>query len=193
VNPPVNKLKEKYQHILDFCLLVKSFYPKEVVTINSNEYYQKLIHSLASEEKQMVNLLVHHLTRLFQNHRVNRSKRIIEIAEEDILTALEITSNILNPEAFLKPIERGHYIQLQLAFPNKVFTSKQAQRMLVISKSSCNRSLRLLVEQDLLERLEYKENKAPYYQLKPFKTIDFEEDNDFEEDKDLEEYGDYSY
>jgi Fic family protein len=113
----------------------------------------------------MIHLLVHHLTKLFQNHRIIRNKRIVEIAEEDILTALAITGNLLNPEAFLTRIQRQHFIQLQLAFKSQIFTSKQAQKALLMSKSHSNRILKLLADQKLLQLIKRKDKHAFLHQI----------------------------
>ncbi|EOG6896231.1 hypothetical protein ACLH3T_001582 [Flavobacterium psychrophilum] len=165
IKKPTNKPEEKHKQIVDFCLIVKNFFPKEIITNNEHEYYQNLIETLHTEEQQIVNLLIHHLTKLFQNHRIIRNKRIIEIAEEDILTALEITGNMLNPKAFLTRIQRQHYVQLTLAFKTEIFTVSQAQRILQSSKTNTARMLNLLTQQGLLNRIKRKEKQAYLYSL----------------------------
>jgi hypothetical protein len=161
----INKPKETHRQILDFCLIVRNFFPKEIITTNSHEYYQNLIESLSQDEQQMVNLLIHHLTRLFQNHRIIRNKRIVEIAEEDILTALEIIGDTINPKAFLSRIQRHHFVQLRLEFKAEVFTSTQAKRVLQTSKSNCARILKLLTQKGLLELLKTKNRQVYQYQI----------------------------
>lgn len=165
IKTPLVNAEEKHKQIVDFCLIVKNFFPKEIITNNQHEYYQELIQSLNQDDQQMIHLLVHHLTKLFQNHRIIRNKRIVEIAEEDILTALAITGNLLNPEAFLTRIQRQHFIQLQLAFKSQIFTSKQAQKALLISKSHSNRILKLLADQKLLQLIKRKDKHAFLHQI----------------------------
>jgi hypothetical protein len=162
---PINKPEEKHKQILDFCLIVRNFFPKEIITQSNHEYYEELIKTLSQEDQQIINLLIHHLAKLFQSHRIIRNKRIIEIAEEDILTALEITGNTINPEAFLSRIQRQHYIQLKLAFKTQIFTATQAQRALQTSKTNTARMLTLLTEQSLIQRIRRKEKQAILYQL----------------------------
>jgi hypothetical protein len=162
---PINKPEEKHKQILDFCLIVRNFFPKEIITNNEHEYYQELIETLDKSDQQIINLLIHHLTRLFQNHRIIRNKRIIEIAEEDILTALEITGNTINPEAFLSRIQRQHFVQLKIEFKTQIFTATQAQRTLLISKTNTARILELLTKQGLINRIKRKEKQAILYQI----------------------------
>jgi hypothetical protein len=163
---PIKNIEEKHKQIIDFCLIVRNFYPKEIITNNEHEYYQNLIKTLPQNDQIIINLLTHHLTRLFQNHRIIRNKRIIEIAEEDILTALEITGSTINPEAFLTKIQRQHLIQLKLTFKTEIFTTTQAHIALQVSKSNALRTLNLLTQQSLIHRIKRKEKHAYLYQLK---------------------------
>jgi hypothetical protein len=153
IKTPIKNVEEKHKQIIDFCLIVRNFYPKEIITNNEHEYYQNLIKTLPQNDQIIINLLTHHLTRLFQNHRIIRNKRIIEIAEEDILTALEITGSTINPEAFLTQIQRAHFIQLKLAFKSQIFTTQQAQKALQSSKTHTARILKKLTETGLLKRI----------------------------------------
>jgi hypothetical protein len=162
---PIKSVEEKHKQILDFCLIVRNFFPKEIITQSHHEYYQELIKSLSQDDQQIINLLIHHLAKLFQSHRIIRNKRIIEIAEEDILTALEITGNTINPEAFLTQIQRQHYIQLKLTFKSQIFTATQAQKTLQASKTNTSRILNLLTQQSLIQRIKRKEGQAFLYQL----------------------------
>jgi hypothetical protein len=160
---------EKHKQIIDFCLIVRNFFPKEIITNNQHEYYQKLIENLSQGDQQIINFLIHHLTKLFQSHRIIRNKRIIEIAEEDILTALEITGNSINPEAFLSRIQRQHWVQLQLEFKTQTFSTKQAQKTLQTSNSNALRMLTLLTKQGLLLRIKQKGKQPFLHQVKPSK------------------------
>jgi hypothetical protein len=165
IKTPIKRVEEKHKQILDFCLIVRNFFPKEIITQSHHEYYEELIKTLSQDDQQIINLLIHHLAKLFQSHRIIRNKRIIEIAEEDILTALEITGNTLNPEAFLSRIQRQHFVQLKLAFKSQIFTATQAQRALQTSKTNTARMLNLLTEQSLIQRIRRKEKQAILYQI----------------------------
>ena len=142
--------REKEKQIIDFCLIVKNFFPKEIITQNPNQEYQELIQTLPQEKQQLVNLLIHHLVLLNQNYRVNSNGRIIEIAEEDVLIALQITGNILNPKSFLPRIYREHLAQLQLHFKNQEFTANQARKALSRSKTNTQRVLDFFIEKELV-------------------------------------------
>ena len=141
--------REKEKQIIDFCLIIKNFFPKEIITLNPNQEYQELIQTLPPEKQQLVNLLIHHLALLNQNYRVNSNGRIIEIAEEDVLIALQITGNILNPKSFLPRIYREHLAQLQLHFKNQEFTANQARKALSRSKTNTQRVLDFFVSREL--------------------------------------------
>ncbi|RVU90826.1 hypothetical protein EH230_07925 [Flavobacterium columnare] len=158
--------REKEKQIIDFCLIIKNFFPKEIITQNSNQEYQKLIKTLPQEKQQLINLLIHHLTLLNQNYRINRNGRIIEIAEEDILIALQITGNILNPKSFLTRIFREHLAQLQLHFKDQEFTLKQACKAIQRSKTNTSCVLSFFIERELLQITKIGIRGMYYYRLK---------------------------
>lgn len=157
--------REKEKQIIDFCLIIKNFFPKEIITQNPNEQYQELIQTLPQEKQQLVNLLIHHLALLNQNYRVNRNGRIIEIAEEDVLIALQITGNILNPKSFLTRIYREHLAQLQLHFKNQEFTANQARKALSRSKTNTQRVLDFFIGRELVKITKTGIRGMYYYKL----------------------------
>ena len=158
--------KEKEKQIIDFCLIVKNFFPKEIITLNPNQEYQELIQTLPQEKQQLVNLLIHHLTLLNQNYRVRRTGGIFEIAEEDVLIALQITGNILNPKSFLTSVYREHLAQLQLSFKNQEFSGKQARKALQQSKTNTNRVLSFFASRELVKINRIGKQGMFYYKLK---------------------------
>ena len=143
--------REKEKQIIDFCLIIKNFFPKQILTLNPNEQYQDLIETLPLEKQQLVNLLIHHLVLLNQSYRVKLKGGFFEIAEEDVLLALQITGSILNPKSFLTSVYREHLAQLQLHFKNQEFTGKQARKALQQSKTNTNRVLSFLVSRELVQ------------------------------------------
>lgn len=143
--------REKEKQIIDFCLIIKNFFPKQILTLHPNQEYQDLIETLPQEKQQLVNLLIHHLVLLNQSYRVKRKGSIFEIAEEDILIALQITGSIINPKSFLTSVYREHLAQLQLSFKNQEFSGKQARKALQQSKTNTNRVLSFLVSRELVK------------------------------------------
>ena len=158
--------REKEKQIIDFCLIIKNFFPKQILTLNPNQEYQDLIETLPQEKQQLVNLLIHHLVLLNQSYRVKRKGSIFEIAEEDILIALQITGSILNPKSFLTSVYREHLAQLQLHFKNQEFTGKQARKALQQSKTNTNRVLSFFVSRELVKITRIGIRGMYFYKLK---------------------------
>ena len=158
--------KEKTKQIIDFCLIIKNFFPKEIRTENPIVEYQDLIETLPQEKQQLVNLLIHHLVLLNQKYRVRRTGGIFEIAEEDVLIALQITGSILNPKSFLTSVYREHLAQLQLHFKNQEFSGKQARKALQQSKTNTNRVLSFFVSRELVKIDRIGIRGMFYYKLK---------------------------
>lgn len=162
----LHKSLKKQREIAEFCILIKSFYEKEIITIYTDEYYKNLIEGLPKEERKMVELLIHHLTKLNQRNRVIHKNRVVEIAEEDILTALEITGEIINPIGFITEKEQRYFYQLQTEFESEIFTRKQAQETIELRKSQTHRILNLLIEKGLLEKVKSFRNRGYKYKLR---------------------------
>ena len=158
--------REKEKQIIDFCLIIKNFFPKQILTLHPNEQYQDLIETLPQEKQQLVNLLIHHLTLLNQSYRVKRKGSIFEIAEEDILIALQIIGSILNPKSFLTSVYREHLAQLQLHFKNQEFSGKQARKALQQSKTNTNRVLSFFVSRELVKITRIGIRGMYFYKLK---------------------------
>ena len=158
--------REKEKQIIDFCLIIKNFFPKQILTLNPNQEYQDLIETLPQEKQQLVNLLIHHLVLLNQSYRVKRKGSIFEIAEEDILIALQITGSILNPKSFLTSVYREHLAQLQLHFKSQEFTGKQARKALQQSKTNTNRVLSFFVSRELVKITRIGIRGMYFYKLK---------------------------
>lgn len=165
-NRILHKSLKKQKEIAEFCILIKSFYQKEIITIYTDEYYKNLIEELPKEERKMVELLIHHLTKLNQRNRVIHKNRIVEIAEEDILTALEITGEIINPIGFITEKEQRYFYQMQTEFESEIFTRKQAQETIELKKSQTHRILNLLIEKGLLEKVKSFRNKGYKYKVR---------------------------
>lgn len=165
-NRILHKSLKKQREIAEFCILIKSFYEKEIITIYTDEYYKNLIEELPEEERKMVELLIHHLTKLNQRNRIIHKNRIVEIAEEDILTALEITGEIINPIGFITEKEQHYFYRLQTEFESGIFTRKQAQETIELKKSQTHRILNLFLEKGLLEKVKSFRNKGYKYKLR---------------------------
>lgn len=162
----LHKSLKKQREIAEFCILIKSFYQKEIITIYTDEYYKNLIEELPEEERKLVELLIHHLTKLNQRNRVIHKNRVVEIAEEDILTALEITGEIINPIGFITEKEQRYFYQLQTEFESEIFTRKQAQETIELKKSQTHRILNLLIEKGLLEKVKSFRNRGYKYKVR---------------------------
>ena len=112
--------QERQKQILEFSVLINTFFSEEITIINPHKKYQKLIETLSKEKRNNVLLLTTSLTKLFQNHRIRHKNNVIEIAEEDFLTAFAILGNTLKPESFLTAKERAIYMQLKLSFSPEI-------------------------------------------------------------------------
>jgi hypothetical protein len=177
--------RSKEDLIIEFCLIIKSLFPGEIVAVETNEKYHFLISQLDKKAQKLVQLLTHHLTQLYQNHRVQRAEKVIEIADEDVLTALKIIENLdLNTQeknSYLSKINRNHYLKIVEKFSDTLFNSKELQDFLNLSKTQSNNLLNLFLNQNLVQRYGH-QNKNFYYQIieirtKPLVEIE-EESND---------------
>ena len=155
-------------NILEFCLLINSFFEREIIIKNPHKKYENLLLYLSENEQKMVTNLIYHLTKLYQNHRVRIGRDGVEVAEEDILVALKIVENLKILETQnskkLEKSERKKYLKIREYFKNKVFTSKEIECFLEVKKSSANAFLNVLLENKLVERYGFR-NKEYYYKL----------------------------
>jgi hypothetical protein len=156
--------------IIDFCLLIKSFFPSYIKTQIPQEFTTIIAHlkELEESERQLVEMLIAHLTLLNQHYRVSQGSNRIETAREDIFTAFYITGILLNPEGFMTQLKKEHYQQLQLAFMEQEFNSLQAREALQTSKTNTHRILHFLIAQELLQITKIEARGLFYYKLKVF-------------------------
>jgi predicted transcriptional regulator len=121
----------------------------------------------------LVQILTHHLTQLYQNHRVQRTKNVIEIADEDVLTALKIIEalhlNTIENKTHLSKINRNYYLKIVENYNDSLFKSSELQSCLNLSKSQINELLNLFLEHHLIERYGHK-NKGFYYKIIQIRT-----------------------
>jgi Fic family protein len=162
--------------IVEFCLLIKQLFPSPIQSVQTNEKYTFLLDQLDGNDRNLVQLLIHHLAQLYQNHRIQRANKIIEIADEDILTALKIIENTglikTKPTDYLSKTNRNYYLKIRGNYKEKFFTCRDIQSFLTIEKSQSNRLLSTLLEHQLLEKYGYP-NKGFYYKIKEIKSLEF--------------------
>lgn len=173
--------------ILEFCMLVNSFFEREIIIKNPHKKYENLLFYLSKNEQKMVNNLIYHLTKLYQNHRVRIGRDAVEVAEEDILVALKIVENLKILETHnnkkLEKSDREKYLKVRDYFKNKVFTSNELEEFLQLKNSSVNLFLNVLVENNLVERFGFR-NRKYYYKLLEIKELSYFESSEDNEEND---------
>jgi predicted transcriptional regulator len=179
--------------IIEFCLIIRELFPEEIVTTNPHENYQKLLLELGEKQRNLTELLSHHLAKLYQNHRIQRKGKLIEIAEEDLLVALKIIEKLEIKEdekekKELNKNDRNNYSKL-LKHKEKLLTSKEIQTIVEQSKTQTNRLLNLLLEKKLIERYGFK-NKGFYYKLIEIRSLETKEKPLNLEEEILQEFSD---
>jgi hypothetical protein len=169
-NMKLSRSQIAYRHaqIIDFCLLIKSFFPKYIQATIPEEYHQEKQHieTLEESSQQILKMLIQHLTILNQHYRVQTQSNRIETTGEDIYTALYITGEMLQPERFMNKYQYHHYKQLQMTFKTREFTSIESRRTLLVSKTQTTRILQFLRSKELLEVTRIEKGNTHYYRLK---------------------------
>ena len=170
MKPIRSDLGYRHAQIIDFCLLIKSFFPKYIQTIIPEELSElnQHIQSLEESQKQILQMLIHHLTLLNQHYRVNHNKNRVEVAREDIFTAFYITGELVNPQGFASKSQNYYYKQLQMHFMEMEFTAVQARKALVTSKTNMHRILHFLIVKELIQITKVGIRGMFYYRLQQF-------------------------
>jgi hypothetical protein len=163
-------LAYRHAQIIDFCLLIKSFFPRYIKTQIPEEFTAIVAHlkGLEESEREIVEMLIVHLGLLNQHYRVSQGGNRIVVAREDIFTAFYITGILLNPEGFMTQVKKEHYKQLQMTFMEQEFNSLQAREALLTSKTNTHRILHFLIAQELLQITKVVDRGLFYYKLKVF-------------------------
>jgi hypothetical protein len=118
---------------------------------SENPYFditQKQTKDLDLEEQLLFHKVLHSLTILNKQSRINQSKRTFETAREDVINVLHLFKTELseNPRNVLL-----FYDKLKEKFTNQTFTKLDVQVLLKVPKRSVERYLYHLITYDLVE------------------------------------------
>lgn len=136
--------------------------PKESPTAITDNYYNHLLKSLPKEQEALTRELIHYLTLLNKTYR-EQVNGIYQSSHEDVLIALELIQDLLQPQNILSQKEQEQLEELSQAYLGERFTRKQAQEVLKQSKSQTHRLLNRLEKLELIRREPSNKNRGYSY------------------------------
>jgi hypothetical protein len=161
--------------------IVEALFPNKK---SENPYFettQKNIQSLDLEEQLLFHKLLHSLTLLNKQSRVNPTRYIFETSREDVINIL----HIFKPELAENPRKVfAFYHELQEKFKTQAFTKLEIQVLLKIPKRTVERHLYQLMTYDLVEVTGKHFGSKNLYQIKENPKVEIqslEQENIFEE------------
>jgi hypothetical protein len=174
---------EKKLLLYELVQIVEALFPNKK---SENPYFetaQKQTQNLNLEEQLLFHKLLHSLTILNKQSRINPTRQTFETSREDIVNVLHIFKGELaeNPRKVF-----AFYYQLETKFKTQGFTKLEAQLLLRTSRRSVERCLYQLMAYDLITvagKEKHFGNKN-LYQIKEHPKMDIEnleEENIFEE------------
>jgi hypothetical protein len=139
---------EKKLLLYELVQIVAELFPHKQ---SENPYFditQKQTKDLDLEEQLLFHKVLHSLTILNKQSRINQSKRTFETAREDVINVLHLFKTELseNPRNVLL-----FYDKLKEKFTNQTFTKLDVQVLLKVPKRSVERYLYHLITYDLVE------------------------------------------
>jgi hypothetical protein len=172
---------EKKLLLYELVQIVEALFPNKK---SENPYFettQKNIQSLDLEEQLLFHKLLHSLTLLNKQSRVNPTRYIFETSREDVINILHIFKGELaeNPRKVF-----AFYYELQQKFKTQPFTKLEAQVLLRTPKRTIERHLYQLMAYDLIEFTGKHFGSKNLYQIKENPKGDIEnleQENIFEE------------
>ena len=153
---------EKKVLLYELQQITKALYPT-IKTINPyQEQIQHYLKDLPIKEQLLYSEIVHSLTLLNKQSRINEHQKIIT-SKTDILNAMQL----LDLEQLPKQNQSLEvHEKLYKKYKNKAFTKLDAQVYLRKSKSTIRRYFIDLKQLELIEKLSQKENYRALYQVK---------------------------
>jgi hypothetical protein len=172
---------EKKLLLYELVQIVEALFPNKK---SENPYFettQKNIQSLDLEEQLLFHKLLHSLTLLNKQSRVNPTRYIFETSREDVINILHLFKGELaeNPRKVF-----AFYHELQEKFKNQSFTKLEAQVLLRTPKRTVERHLYQLIAYDLVEVTGKGFGSKNLYQIKKNPKLEIEnleQENIFEE------------
>jgi hypothetical protein len=139
---------EKKLLLYELVQIVAELFPHKQSENPYFEITQKQTKDLDLEEQLLFHKLLHSLTILNKQSRINPNKRTFETSREDVINVLHLFKTELseNPRNVLL-----FYEKLQEKFKNETFTKLDAQVLLKVPKRSVERYLYHLITYDLVE------------------------------------------
>lgn len=157
---------EHYYHYLeDLVTIIKSLYPHRE-TVNP---YDKLITETSLENKELLERLIHSLTLLHQQYRVEDRWGRFCSTREDLSMSLLLVSRTLNHEhceRLLSRPDRWFYSVLLSEFEDQIFTRSAAQRVSGLSKTNTHWKLCELESKGLIAEKTGSRGQGYRYQLR---------------------------
>jgi hypothetical protein len=172
---------EKKLLLYELVQIVEALFPNKK---SENPYFettQKNIQSLDLEEQLLFHKLLHSLTLLNKQSRVNPTRYIFETSREDVINILHLFKGELaeNPRKVF-----AFYHELQQKFKTQSFTKLEVQVLLKMPKRTVERHLYQLIAYDLITVVGKHFGSKNLYQIKENPKLDIEkleEENIFEE------------
>jgi len=157
------QLRSKYLIIRDLCFLLQSILPQEKV-MNQERKHDHLLETLSSTDKGLFLLLLKQMTLLNKMKRV-KEKGYWQCEEEDILLALYILGEKINPIGFIKRKLKKYYLALENYYGNSLFTRDEAMSVLGLGKTQSCLILNKLTEKSLLYQHKRTGDQGYLYQI----------------------------
>jgi hypothetical protein len=143
-----NQKTEKKLLLYELVQIVAELFPHKQSENPYFEITQKQTKEFDLEEQLLFHKVVHSLTILNKQSRINPSKRTFETSREDVINVLHLFKTELseNPKNVLL-----FYDKLKEKFTNQTFTKLDVQVLLRVPKRSVERYLYHLITYDLVE------------------------------------------
>jgi hypothetical protein len=143
-----NQKTEKKLLLYELVQIVEVLFPHKQSENPYFEVTQKQTKELDLEEQLLFYKVLHSLTILNKQSRINQSKRTFETSREDVINVLHLFKTELseNPKNVLL-----FYDKLKEKFANQTFTKLDVQVLLRVPKRSVERYLYHLITYDLVE------------------------------------------
>ena len=154
---------EKKLLLYELVQIVEALFPNKK---SENPYFditQKQTKDLDLEEQLLFHKVLHSLTILNKQSRINPNKKTFETAREDVINVLHLFKTELseNPRNVLL-----FYDKLKEKFKNETFTKLDVQVLLKVPKRSVERYLYHLITYDLVEITSQHFGSKNQYQIK---------------------------
>ncbi|TWP31709.1 hypothetical protein ETU08_00445 [Apibacter muscae] len=133
-------------------------------TLIEDPYYKSLLEQIETNKKELVYHLIHNLTKINRLYRIETNQKTLISTEEDILVALDLTKELINPSSILEPKDREYLRLLEAHFITKTFKAREASALFQLKKTQTWRILVKLIIAGILQR-NGNPNKGYIYQF----------------------------